>query len=464
MDIKDFRHIHFVGVGGVGMSSLAEWALSRGYSVSGSDVQKNELTQRLVDIGANIQLGHEPLHVKKADLVVFTSAVKLDENPELIWAQTQGIQAIKRADFLAVLLKEYESIGVAGTHGKTSTTTMLGLVLEAGKCDPLVYVGGRVPNYNMSNIRLGKGKIAAVEADEYDRTFLKLGLKNSIVTNIDHDHLDIYATEAEMDQAFVGYLNELNRGIRVVCGQDSGWIRIKGQVIGNVIEYGLEPKFEVYATQMKFGPMSTDFRLHAFGEDLGLLHLNVPGRHNVLNALGVTAMALKHGVSVEQIRSGLLAFTGVERRFQKKFETEDMLVFDDYAHHPVEIEATLNAIRSGWPDKRVIAVFQPHLYSRTHDFYLQFARALERADVIIITDVYPARETPIQGVSGRLISDAIGPEKQQHVIYVENKEEVPAVLLNLVRRKDFIITMGAGDIYRFGDAFIQRMKEIEVGA
>lgn len=462
--INQNHHIHFVGVGGVGMSSLAEWALSKGHSVSGSDTQKNELTQRLEDLGACIQCGHEPNYVKKADLVVFTSAVKLDENPELIWAQTQGIQAIKRSEFLAVLLNEYDSIGVAGTHGKTSTTTMLGLVLEAGDCDPLVYVGGRVPNFEMSNIRLGKGKLAAVEADEYDRTFLKLGLKNSIVTNIDHDHLDVYATEAEMDEAFVHYLNKLRGGVRVVCGQDAGWNRIKTKISEPVVEYGLEPTFEVYATEMTFGPMSTDFRLHAFGEDRGLLHLKVPGKHNVLNALGVAAMALKKGVSMEQIRLGLLAFTGVERRFQKKYETEDMLVFDDYAHHPAEIEATLSAVRSGWPEKRVIAVFQPHLYSRTNDFYQQFALALQGADVIIVTDVYPAREKAIEGVSGKMIADLISSAQGRQIIYAENKAEVPAILLNVVRKGDFILTMGAGDIYRFGEVFIQRMKEIEVGA
>lgn len=454
------KHIHMVGIGGIGMSGMAEILLHRGYKVTGSDGALSETTKRLEEVGATVFEGHKAEHIEGADVVVYTSAVKATENKETKAALEKRIPTIKRAEMLAELMRMKFGVGVAGTHGKTTTTTMVGHVTKEGNFDPTIMVGGRVHSFDKTNAVVGKGDLIIVEADEYDRTFLRLTPSIAIITNIEAEHLDIYDDLEDVKQAFIDYANKVPfYGAVIVCLDDENVRSVLPDLERRIISYGLTPQAQLRATDIRVNAFNSTFTVLFDGAKLGVITLKAPGEHNVKNALAAIATGLELGIDFKQIKSGLEKFEGVYRRFQLKYEN-GIMVIDDYAHHPTEVQATLNAAHQGWPDRRVIAVFQPHLYSRTQDLYKEFGLSFFDAEVLVITDVYPSREKPIEGVTGKLIADTAEQYGHKNVVYVEDKNEVSDRLKDIVKDGDIIITMGAGDIYRSGETFVE---EIETG-
>lgn len=453
------RHIHMVGIGGIGMSGMAEILLQRGYKITGSDSIKNETTKRLEELGATIYHGHSEEYIAGADVVVYTSAVKAEENPETRAAMEQRIPTIKRAEMLAELMKMKFGIGVAGTHGKTTTTTMIGHVTRDGNYDPTIIVGGKVHSFDKTNAVVGKGDLIVVEADEFDRTFLRLTPSIAVITNIEAEHLDIYNDLEDVKQAFIDYANKVPfYGAVIVCLDDPNVRSILPKLEKRTITYGLTPQAQIRAVDLQINQFTSTFTVVNDGEKLGVITLKTPGEHNVKNALAAVATGIELNIDFKLIKQGLEHYEGVFRRFQLKADKHGVMVIDDYAHHPTEVQATLSAAHKGWPDRRVVAVFQPHLYSRTQDLYKEFGLSFFDAEVLVITDVYPSRETPIEGVSGKLIANTAEQYGHKHVIYVENKEDVTDTLKEIARAGDIIITMGAGDIYKFGEAFVKALN------
>lgn len=454
------RHIHMVGIGGIGMSGMAEILLQKGYTVTGSDANEGETVQRLRELGAEIDIGHDEKNVEGADVVVFTSAVKADENIETKAAMEAGIPVIKRAEMLAELMRMKYGVGIAGTHGKTTTTTMVGHVIQDGSFDPTIMVGGKVHSFSKTNAVVGKGDIIIVEADEFDRTFLRLTPTLAVITNIEAEHLDIYDNLEDVKNAFVEFANKVPfYGAVILCLDDANARSIIPQIERRIITYGLTPQAEIRATNINTDNFYSSFKVLDEGEVLGEIKLKAPGEHNVKNALAAVAAGLELDIDFKYIKSGLERFEGVFRRFQLKADKDEILVIDDYAHHPTEVQATLKAARNGWKDRRIVAVFQPHLYSRTQDLYKDFGSSFFDAEVCVITDVYPSREEPIEGVTGKLIADSAKEYGHKQVHYVANKKELPAKLEEIVQTGDVIITMGAGDIYNYGEEFVDKLKE-----
>lgn len=452
------RHIHMVGIGGIGMSGMAEILLQRGYTVSGSDGVRSETTQRLEELGAKIYIGHKAEQIDGADVVVYTSAVKADENEETKAALENRIPTIKRAEMLAELMKMKFGIGVAGTHGKTTTTTMIGHVTQDGNYDPTIIVGGKVHSFDKTNAVVGKGDVIVVEADEFDRTFLRLTPSLAVITNIEAEHLDIYDDLDDVKQAFIDYANKVPfYGAVIVCLDDANVRSILPELERRVISYGLTPQAQLRAVDIHSNAFNSTFTVVYNDEKLGVITLKAPGEHNIKNALAAVATGIELDIDFKLIKQGLEKFSGVFRRFQLKYEN-GVMVIDDYAHHPTEVQATLQAAHKGWADRRVVAVFQPHLYSRTQELYKEFGLSFFDAEVLVITDVYPSREKPIEGVSGKLIADTAEQYGHKNVVYVENKEDITESLKEVTREGDIIITMGAGDIYRFGEAFVEELK------
>lgn len=456
------RHIHMVGIGGIGMSGMAEILLQRGFTVTGSDGSRGETTDRLEKLGAKVYLGHDAAHIEGADVVVYTSAVKAAENVETAAALEHGIPVIKRAEMLAELMRMKYGIGIAGTHGKTTTTTMTGHVVQAGSYDPTIIVGGRVHSFDKTNAVVGKGDIVVVEADEFDRTFLRLSPSLAVITNIDIEHMDIYDDETDIKSAFVEFANKVPfYGAVVLCLDDPRLQSIIPEIGRRLITYGFNPQAQLRPLNVRSDRFKNTFRVQFEGEELGEVTVHAPGKHNVHNALAAVGIGLELGIPFERIRDGLGTYSGVFRRFQVKYDDGEILVIDDYAHHPTEVKATLAAAREGWPDRRVIAVFQPHLYSRTRQQYKEFGSSFFDAEKLILTDIYPSREAPIEGVDGKLIADTARAFGHRDVTYVEAKEDLPKALLDTVRPGDMVITMGAGDIYKYGEAFAEQLKSIK---
>ncbi len=453
------RHIHMVGIGGIGMSGMAEILLQRGFTVTGSDGSKGETTRRLEKLGATVYKGHKPHYIDGADVVVYTSAVKAVENVETAEALSRGIPVIKRAEMLAELMRMKYGIGVAGTHGKTTTTTMTGLVIQAGDFDPTIIVGGRVHSFDKTNAVVGKGDIVVVEADEFDRTFLRLSPSLAVITNIDMEHMDIYHDEKDIKKAFVEFANKVPfYGAVVLCLDDPRLQSIMPEIGRRVITYGFTPHAQLRPVDISTDQLHNKFTVLFEGQELGRIEVDAPGLHNIHNALAAVGIGLELGISFENIREGLRRYTGVFRRFQVKYDRNDILVVDDYAHHPTEVKATLSAARDGWPEKRIIAVFQPHLYSRTQQLYKEFGSSFFDAEKLIITDVYPSREAPIEGVSGKLIADTARAFGHRDVQYVPDKKDLAKELMRIARPGDMIITMGAGDIYKYGEEFVTSLE------
>ena len=449
-----------VGIGGIGMSGMAEILLLRGYHVSGSDRSRNEQTDRLESLGAVLYEGHRAEQIKGADVVVYTSAVKAEENVETAAAIQQKVPVIKRAEMLAELMRMKFGIGVAGTHGKTTTTTMSGHVLQAGGLDPTIMVGGRVHSFQKTNAVVGGGDIMLVEADEYDRTFLKLSPSMVVITNLEAEHLDIYADLKDLKQAFTEFANKVPfYGAVILCLDDPNLRSILPDISRRVISYGLTPHARVRAQQIRYNQFESRFDVEFDGRTLGEIHIHSPGEHNVRNALAAIALGLELQIPFREIAEGLANFSGVFRRFQRKLENDQLLVIDDYAHHPTEVRATLNSIASGWPGRRVVAIFQPHLYSRTQEMYRDFGQSFADAEVLVVTDVYPSREAPVEGVTGELIAKAARSYGHKEVHYVAKKEDLPARLHEIIEPGDIVITMGAGDIYRYGERFVEEVTQ-----
>lgn len=454
---KNIKKVHFVGIGGIGMSGIAEILWSQGFEVSGSDKSLSELTDRLEKLGIKIYEGHSAENLKDVDVLVYSSAVNTD-NPEVKAAIERKIPVIKRSEMLAETMRMKYGIGIAGTHGKTTTTSMVGLTLTDGGIDPTIIVGGKLSSLGGTNARLGKGEFIVVEADEFDRSFLKLTPTIAALTTLESDHLDTYKDLDDIKSAFVEFASKVPfYGFVVLCLDEPALQDIIPQINKKIITYGTTAQADVRAIDISQDKFLTSYTVKYFGKELGRITLKVPGEHNVKNSLVAVIIGNELGIDFSVIKKALESFTGVYRRFEVKYNRE-ILVVDDYAHHPTETSATLKAIRAGW-DRRLVAVFQPHLYSRTKDFYQEFGRSFLNSDVFICTDVYPAREEPIPGVTGELIAEATRKFGHKNVHYISDKKNVPAFLNDIKQEGDIIITMGAGDIWKFGEQFVEMLNK-----
>ncbi len=452
--LDDRRRFHFVGIGGAGMSALAELLLARGYEVSGCDRRPGPSTARLEALGVEVRAGHGD-HAGSGTALVVTSAVPLD-HPEIVTARARGEPVIRRAELLGAVMDGMRGIAVAGTHGKSTTTTMIGAVLEAAGRDPTVLVGGRIRGHE-GNARIGGGPWLVAEADEFDRSFLALSPECAVINNLEADHLDTYGTMNALREAFHAFAARTREGGVVALGVDDEDVRrIQLPERRRAVTFGLGADADVRGSDVQRRQLQTGFRLHLPGVDPLPVLLGLPGVHNVRNALGASAAAWALEVEPDAILRGLAAVEGVERRFEIVHEDADILIVDDYAHHPSEIAATLASARSGWPGRRLVAVFQPHLYSRTRDLAREFGAALSSADLVFVTDVYAAREEPIAGVSGRLVSDAARTASAE-AIDVENGAAADVVAGRL-RPGDLVVTMGAGDIDRVARDLARRRR------
>lgn len=450
---SNIKKIHFVGIGGIGMSGIAEILWSRGFTISGSDKQLSDTTRRLESLGMTIYEGHSAENIKDIDVLVYSSAV-ITDNPEVQEAISRKIPVIKRAEMLAECMRMQYGIGIAGTHGKTTTTSLVGLVLTEGKVDPTIIVGGRLADLGGTNARLGKGKYIVVEADEFDRTFLQLTPSIAAITTLEKEHLDTYKDLDDIKKAFIEFANRVPfYGFVVICLDEPALQDILPEVKRKYITYGVSPQADMRATNIVFKDNQSDYTVEYMGEELGTITLMVPGLHNVKNSLVAITIAVELGIPFKTIKKALEKFRGVFRRFEIKYDKEIMVV-DDYAHHPTETSATLAAIRSGWK-RRLVAVFQPHLFTRTRDFYEEFGRSFLNSDVFICTDVYPARELPIEGVTGKLIIDSAKKFGHKNTYYCEDSADVPALLKSIVKDGDIVVTMGAGPIYQRGSEFVK---------
>ncbi len=455
---KNIKKVHFVGIGGIGMSGLVEILLNQGFEISGSDKSLSEITTRLNDLGVKIFEGHSPDNIKDIDVLVYSSAVTID-NPEVKAAIEKKIPIIKRAEMLAEVMRLKYGIGIAGTHGKTTTTSMVGLVLTEGGIDPTIIVGGKLSSLGGTNARLGDGEFIVVEADEFDRTFLKLTPTIAAITTLEREHLDTYKDLDDIKSAFVEFAIKVPfYGFVVICLDEEALQDILPNINKKIITYGLTSQADVRAINIEQNGFLNRYEIIYKGENLGEIKLRIPGIHNIKNSLVSIIIGYELGIPFHKIKKALESFTGVYRRFEVKYDKEIMVV-DDYAHHPTETTATLAGIRSGW-QRRLIAVFQPHLYSRTRDFYNEFARSFLNSDIFICTDVYPAREEPIEGISGELITNAAKKFGHKNVLYIPDKNDIPNVLNQIKQEGDLIITMGAGDIWKYGEKFIEMLKKV----
>ena len=454
---KNIKKVHFVGIGGIGMSGIAEILLSQGFEISGSDRALTEITKRLSDIGIKIYEGHSPDNLNDADVLVYSSAVDVD-NPEVKAAVDRKIPIIKRSEMLAECMRMKYGIGIAGTHGKTTTTSMVGLTLTEGGIDPTIIVGGKLSGLGGTNARLGQGEFIVVEADEFDRTFLKLTPTIAALTTLETEHLDTYKDLDDIKTAFIEFANKVPfYGFVVICLDEPALQDIIPFINKKIFTYGLTTQADIKATDIVQHAFTSSYTVKYKGQELGRINLKIPGIHNIKNSLVAVCIATELGIKFSIIKKALESFSGVYRRFETKYD-EDILVIDDYAHHPTETSATLAAVRAGW-DRRLVAVFQPHLFSRTKDFYQEFGRSFLNSDLFICTDVYPAREEPIEGVSGKLIADIAKKFGHKNVVYLEDKNEVPDFLMSIKQKGDIIITMGAGDIWKYGEKFVAMVKK-----
>jgi UDP-N-acetylmuramate--alanine ligase len=451
------RKVHFVGIGGIGMSGIAEVLLNLGYRVTGSDLAESETTHRLQRLGAEVCVGHRAENIKEADVVVTSSAVR-KENPEVLAAQGRLIPVIPRAEMLAELMRMKYAIAVAGTHGKTTTTSMIATVLAHGGLDPTAVIGGKLNAFG-SNAKLGQGDLLVAEADESDGSFLKLTPTIAVVTNIDPEHLDHYRNLEEIQEAFLEFINKVPfYGLAVLCLDHENVQALIPRVAKRFVTYGLTTQAHYRATDISFNGLITTFRAFESDRELGLLSIRMPGLHSVYNALATLATSLELDLGFGVVEEALGAFSGVQRRFQVKGEWGGVMVVDDYGHHPAEIKATLSAAKSGW-GRRTVVVFQPHRYTRTRDLFKDFLTAFNQADVLFLTGIYAAGEDPIPGVKAEDLCDGIQGHGHKDVTLVPEKDKIVKRLLPRLRPGDMVFTLGAGDVWRVGEALIQKLKE-----
>jgi len=439
------------------MSGIAELLLNLGYSVSGSDLKQSDITRRLQSLGGKVYQGHNGTWVGNADVVVISSAVK-DNNPEVVAAREAFIPVIPRAEMLAELmrLKKY-GIAVAGSHGKTSTTSLVGWLLAEAGFDPTVVIGGKVNSLG-TNAKLGEGEFLVAEADESDGSFLQLSPVIEVVTNIDLEHLDYYRDIDEIKEVFLQFINKIPfYGAAVLCLDDDNIASLLPRIKKRVITYGLVTQADISGRQLRADGLTTSFEVCRGAEVLGEIMINSPGRHNVLNSLAAVAVGLELEIPFAKISAALTTFTGVQRRLQIKGEVRGITVIDDYGHHPTEIKATLAAIRSAWPSRRLLAMFQPHRYTRTQGLFKEFCTAFHDADILILTEIYPASETPIEGVTAENLLIGIKEHGQRQVYLAAGVDDLAGLAQPMLEEGDIVLTLGAGDILRAGEQLLSAL-------
>jgi len=450
--------IHFVGIGGAGMSAIAKILLQKGYLVTGSDIKESEVVSRLERLGAKVFIGHSSENIEGTEAIVVSTAISAD-NPEVQAAKERGLTIYHRSDIVAMLLNEVQGIAVAGAHGKTTTTSIVALMLEKSGLDPTIIIGGDL-DYLNGNAKWGQGKYLVAEADESDGSFVKLSPYIAIVTNIENDHMDHYGTMECILQAFNEFLSKLHpqEGLGVLCF-DNHYVRdMATQINRKYVSYALDHEADYMAKDIVVRGTTTTFAVYCRDKRLGEIELHVPGRHNVANSLAAVAVGMAVGLSFPQIAEGIAMFRGVKRRFQTKGCVNGVWVVDDYAHHPTEIATTLQAARGVAP-KRLVCVFQPHRYTRTKFLAKEFGGAFENADLLILTDVYSAGEAQIPGVSGELIKEEVERQTGKKVIYIPDRANVSRYLTEIAESGDLVMTMGAGNIYLSGEELVEKLVE-----
>ncbi|MCE5333439.1 MAG: UDP-N-acetylmuramate--L-alanine ligase [Desulfobacteraceae bacterium] len=460
---KRYQHIHFIGIGGIGMSGIAELLLNLGYKVSGSDQKMSDLTKRLAGLGATIFTGHDPAHVRDADVVVVSSAIA-EDNPELRAARRLAkVPVIRRAEMLAELMRLKYSVLVAGAHGKTTTTSMVSTVLARGGLDPTVVIGGRLNAWG-TNAKLGSGEFMVAEADESDGTFLLLPPTIAVVTNIDLEHLDYYRDIDHIRETFLRFINKIPfYGQAILCLEDENIQAILPRVEKRFVTYGFSSQADFQARNVKTGGLSSSYRAFHHGEELGEMVVPIPGRHNLLNSLAAVAVAHELEIPWPMVQAGLRDMTGVQRRFHIKGEARGVLVLDDYGHHPTEIRAVLETLATCYPDRRRIIAFQPHRYTRTQALMDQFARCFYHSDVLLLTEIYAASEKPIPGVTANRLLEVIGAHGHHDLHFCPTLDAMLESLCGMVRPGDVVITLGAGNIYQVGEMLLDRLKRTDNG-
>ncbi len=451
------QHLHFAGIGGIGMSGIAEVLLNLGYTISGSDLKLTATTDRLVQLGARVFEGHDAANVSGAKALVVSSAVD-ERNPEVQEARRLQIPVIPRGELLAELMRLKFGIAIAGSHGKTTTTSMVATILNHAGLDPTVVVGGKVAAMGGSNARVGHSDFLVVESDESDRSFLKLAPILAVVTNIDREHLDCYSSLDDIRNSFIEFVNKVPfYGAAIMCLDDENVNGILPEIRRRTITYGKSAQADLSASDIACTPFSSTFQLHFHDADLGAFHLRIPGEHNVLNATAAVGVALELGVQPDVIRAGLETFSGVDRRFQLKGEARGVTVIDDYGHHPTEIRATLSAARSCDPE-RIHVLFQPHRYTRTQHLMDDFARAFHQADRVHVLDIYAASENPIAGVTAEAMVDRIRQFGHRSVAYAPSMDAGVKAILADVKANEMAITLGAGNVWQAADSILEGLR------
>jgi UDP-N-acetylmuramate--alanine ligase len=451
------QHLHFTGIGGIGMSGIAEVMLNLGYEISGSDLKLSPITERLAKMGAAIREGHAAANIAGAEALVVTTAVS-ESNPEVLEARRLQIPVIPRGEMLAELMRLKYGIAVAGSHGKTTTTSMVATILCHAGLDPTVVVGGRAATMGGSNARVGRSDLLVVEADESDRSFLKLAPIIAVVTNVDREHVDCYSSIEDTRSAFIEFVNKVPfYGAAVVCLDDENVQQILPSVNRRVVTYGRSAQAELKIGEVACGPSESVFQVQRKGDTLGPFRLQAPGEHNVLNATAAIAVALELEVVPDTIREGLSLFTSVERRFQRRGCERGITVVDDYGHHPTEIRATLAASRLGGY-RRIHVLFQPHRYTRTQQLMKDFARSFHQADSVLFLDIYAASEDPIEGVSAESLAEMTRGFGHQSAAYVGTVPRAVEQVVAFAGEGDLILTLGAGSVWQAGDAILARLK------
>ena len=447
------RRIHMVGIGGAGMSGIAEVLLNQGYEVSGSDMSDSAVVRHLRELGAHVAVGHAAENVGDVQVLVKSTAIN-DENPELVEARRRNIAIIPRAEMLAELMRLRQGIAIAGTHGKTTTTSLTASIFDTAGLDPTVIIGGRLNAYG-TNAHLGHGEYLIAEADESDGSFLCLLPIINVVTNVDEDHLDHYITRAGIDDAFVEFMNNVPfYGLNIVCGDDPGVRALLPRVKRPVLTYGFAEDNVLRAVPLECG-VRNNFEVWRSGTKLGEVSLPQPGRHNMLNALAAIGTAMEVDISFEKCAEGLNGFAGVGRRFEFKGEKDGVTVVDDYGHHPAEIAATLATARQVFPGRRIVAAFQPHRFSRTQAHFGEFCKVFDNVDQLLLTEIYAASEKPIPGVSGQSLAQGIRQVSTTPVEYFQTLNDVAAALRGILKEGDVLLTLGAGSITRLGPAWLE---------
>ncbi|MDX9745078.1 MAG: UDP-N-acetylmuramate--L-alanine ligase [Syntrophales bacterium] len=455
---RKIKCIHFVGIGGIGMSGIAEVLLNLKYTITGSDLSSTDTTQRLSALGARIYQGHRENHIGDADVVVTSTAVR-SSNPEVQEACRRGIPVIPRAEMLAELLKMKFSVAISGSHGKTTTTSMVSTILAHGGLDPTMVIGGKLGSIG-SNAKLGDGAIIVAEADESDGSFLKLAPNLAVITNIDREHLDHYRDIEKIKEAFTRFANSVPfYGVTILCADDRRIREILPQIKRKVLTYGLSGSAEYQAMNIRPENLGNRFDVIERGTRLGEVVLNVPGRFNIANALAAIAVTRELDLPFDTIREGVGLFTGAQRRLEVKAVVGDVTIIDDYGHHPTEIRETLTAAKEAWPN-RLIVIFQPHRFSRTQALFPEFMKCFVKADLLILMDIYPAGEEPIAGVSSGKLQESLIAGGQDNVMYIRTFDRIVDHLLSIVQPMDTILTLGAGNIWKIGEALAERLQSL----